>query len=191
MNLTLSSNAAAIRAQLSAFPPEMLARIAKAIDLQNELSIGVIQKTRLSRRGPDTLGVRTNRLRSSISRAPATVLPNGSGVVSAIGSNVKYAGAHEYGFAGTVEVRAHTRRRVITHTTSVAATFNPLSGKIDKAKKTKRRVDTGETIQVRAHGMKMRIPQRAYIRTVLAQRAGEYSTAVSEAIVAAWKGGRA
>lgn len=51
---------------------------------------------------------RSGRLRSSIN---AQVKDIGTTIEMLIGSNVKYAPIHEYGFSGTVSVPAHVRRQ--------------------------------------------------------------------------------
>lgn len=92
-------------------PPDLLERlkeapasvpraIAKAMDVQNQLTVDHIIEHRMTGQGPfpvseGRLGVRTGRLRSSL-RASAAVV-NGQSITAAIGSNVKYAGAHEFG----------------------------------------------------------------------------------------------
>src|SRR4051812_17109033 len=100
--IKIEDNAAAILAQVKAFPEAMAQSIARALDEQNELTVGHIQETKLSKRGPTTLGVIHNRLRLSVHRALAVV--KGNTIDSAIGSNVVYAGVHEFGFDGEVQV---------------------------------------------------------------------------------------
>lgn len=185
ITLTLTPEARAVLAQVQRFPERMATGLAASLDRENELSIGQIQRTRLSRRGPETLGVVTNRLRSSISRAPARLGEDGRTLVSAIGSNVEYAGAHEYGFRGTVPVRAHTRRRFETRSVG-GATLDPRTGRIKKARKKTVREQSG-IAQVRAHTRQVAIPERAYIRRTVEARAGAYEQSLSRAILRAWE----
>lgn len=60
-----------------------------------------------------SLKVRTNRLRGSIARNhPETrsrVETSAAAVYAYVGTNVKYAAVHEYGFDGVVTVKAHSR----------------------------------------------------------------------------------
>lgn len=75
--------------------------LAAALDTQNQVSVGHITEKRLTGKGPfpvpqGKLGVRTNRLRDSLMWVPAKV-DKGGRVTSAIGSDVKYAGIHEFG----------------------------------------------------------------------------------------------
>ena len=183
IQLSLDTNAAQIVRGLARFPAAMIALVARAMDVENELTVGDIDARKLSRRGPKTLGVRTNRLRSSI-RAKQTVV-TGLTAQSSIGSNVVYAGAHEFGFSGTVPVRAHTRRR-LTYAGDGRKTYKRMDarGRIHTVSRKAR--STAEVILVRAHPMKMATPERAYIRSTIQERAPRYSAAVSAAIVTAW-----
>jgi phage gpG-like protein len=95
--------------------------LAREMDYQNQLTIAQIQAGHLS--GPTTdssLSVRTNRLRSSVRASKAIIL--GTGVASTIGSNVVYAGAHEFGAviertvkAGSVKLRTNKRGDILRH----------------------------------------------------------------------------
>jgi hypothetical protein len=67
---------------------------------------GVSQREFLSGPRPAKLDIRTRRLLQSIS---TEVVVDGNKVIGRIGSNVKYAAFHEFGFHGTESVRAHTR----------------------------------------------------------------------------------
>lgn len=139
--------------------PRVIRAMVEEIDYQNELTVGHIQKTKLSRRGPETLGVITNRLRSSLRPARAQVV--GDRIVSGIGSNVAYMGVHEFGFEGTVTVRTHSRR---------------IAGSV-------------ETTTVRTHDRKVSIKARAPIQKGLKERHRYYGRGVSEAILDAVKQG--
>ena len=146
-------------------PEHILLEMKKEIDLQNELTVGHIQATRMSGRGPfpveeGRLGVRTGRLRQSLRPSKATIA-GGKTIVSAIGTNVIYMGPHEFGFTGLVNVRAHARRG-------------------------KKGVH-----QVKAHARQANVPSRAPIRQGIEDRAPAYGRAISEAFVRGWdKGGK-
>lgn len=83
------------------------------------------------------LHVRTGTLRRSINRVVVTT-PDG-GALATVGTNVVYAGVHEFGFHGPVNVRAFVR----------------------KAPK------TGAPVNVRAHAMQMNMPERSFLRSTL------------------------
>lgn len=103
-------------------PPDLLQRlrnapaavpraIAQEMNLQNQLTIGHIVQRRMTGKGPfppseGRLGVKTGRLRGSL-RATAAVV-QGQTITSAIGTNVKYAGIHEFG--GTIPAYVITAR---------------------------------------------------------------------------------
>jgi phage gpG-like protein len=172
IRIQVDSNAAAILARLRRLPAAMLAAIAVALDAQNNLTLGYISATKLSQRGPTTLGVISNRLRSSVRVARAVIL--GQRVESAIGSNVRYAAAHEFGVHETVLVPAH-KRRIIA---------------FDRYRRTRggRLVQTQSGIRgvVRAHAMRMNLPARAPFRTGIGERTEDYRAAISAGIVSAW-----
>ena len=142
--------------------------IAKAMDKQNKLTVAHIQKTRLSQRGPETLGVRTNRLRSSVRRNDAVAQVTADSIVinSSIGSNVKYAAVHEFGFDGVVTVGAHKRKKKSLET---------LFGKRRKVRKA--------DISVGSHSRKMNVAERAPFRRGIHDREVEYGKAISAVIV--------
>ena len=104
------------------------------IDLQRN-----VQQDELS---GQMLAERSGSLKSSID---LRVDQNAAVVTATVFTNSAYAGAHEYGFAGTVNVRASLRR--------VAEAFGrPISGKM---------------INVRAHSRRMDLPERSFLRSAL------------------------
>lgn len=178
--IKIDDNAEAVLRQVREFPARMARDIAAALDYQNELTVGYIQTHKLSHRGPKTLGVRTNRLRSSIRPTKATV--HGNQVDSAIGSNVVYAGVHEFGIDKQVQVRAHTRKVPVGPSLALGKRITArdvarASGKSGGAR----------TIQVRAHAMHMKFPARRYIESSIEERIPAYTHAISSAIVTAWR----
>lgn len=164
IKITLSPEAQAVAHRMTG--PTLLEAVRGALDYENELSIGHIQATKLSKRGPNTLGVITNRLRGTITKAKAKI-ENGR-VMSAIGSNVVYAGVHEFGMQARVTISEHTRR--MTHFFG-----KPLL-------ETKR-------VTVRSHSRMMKMPERAYIRKGVAERVQAYSQTISQRIIDAFDGG--
>ena len=97
---------------------------------------------------------------------------------SSIGSNVSYAGGHEWGVNKTVNVKAH-KRRIIA---------------FDRYRRTARgnfiKTQSGLPGVIRAHTMKMNLPERAMFRTGISERTENYKASVSAAIVAAWEGAK-
>lgn len=140
-------------------PANLRKALVKTMDLQNQFTIGYIQRVKLSKRGPTTLGVRTNRLRGSVRASDARVV-DGNDIVSSIGSNVSYAGIHEFG--GT------TRPHVIRPKTAKAL-----------------RWQAGGVVFFASvvHHPGSKIPARAPFRTGIQERAPQYAAAFSKTIV--------
>jgi len=70
-------------------------------------AVGIVQREYLQGPRPKRLGERTTRLRQSITSK--VQVQEGRGVIGRIGTNVKYAAFHEFGFHGVETVRSHTR----------------------------------------------------------------------------------
>jgi phage gpG-like protein len=179
--ITIPTNIGPAIAGLKKWPG---AAIAKALDKENELTVGHIQLTKLSRKGSKTLGVITNRLRQSL--RPSKAVASGSDVVSSIGTNVWYAGIHEFGFQGTVQVRQFTRHnphgdmfRVGAETAKRKDVVKTASFKTSAKLK---KVASGFSV-VKAHSRQMNMPERAMIRTGIQERTANYGAALG----AAWK----
>lgn len=188
VTLQLPPDSVALLARSAMWPRALTAHLIKALDLQNQLTIGDMSIKRFSGTGPfpvseGRLGAITNRLRGSLRNAPAVL--SGGAIVSAIGTNVRYGVAHEFGFAGTVSRRAHTRRRFTTQQVGGNAFLDPRTGRIRKSRKKLQRVQTG-TVQVRAHQLQVHIPERAPIRRGIADRLPAYAPALGAAVVAAF-----
>jgi phage gpG-like protein len=82
---------------------ELLRRVARGIHDANQLAVAHISMRKLSSKGPTTLAVQSDRLRSSVRSTEPQIV--GTSVLSSLGSNVKYAGVHEYG-TGPYTIRA-------------------------------------------------------------------------------------
>lgn len=187
MNISLDSNATAILTDLQGFTAAMQSAVAAAMDKQNQLTIGIAQRRYLSGPRPAKLGVVTNRLRGSLNAAPARA--TATEVISSLGTNVEYAGAHEYGFQGSVTVRAHARNVFRSHQTKGGAVFDPRTGRVKRQASKRVSLLTGQA-QVRAHTRQMNVTARPFLAPALADTSKDYGVAVSEAIVLAWNGGR-
>lgn len=186
MDLSLSSNAQDILRQVRTAPPRMLQAVARAIDRENQHTIGHIQRAYLTGPRPQKLGVVTNRLRGSIHAAPAVV--NGSRIDSSIGTNVAYAGVHEFGFDGEVQVREHQRNVFGTFTKPAARILDLSTGRIRNQKSRRVSLLTG-TATVRAHRRHMKVLPRPFLQPGLADSSLSYSVAISHAIESSWSGG--
>jgi phage gpG-like protein len=161
ITVKLDPRAQAVIAALGKGNERLDRAVAAAVNDENKLTVAAIMTEKLSRRGPATLGVISNRLRASIRATPAVI--TAGGVTASIGSNVRYAGVHEFGFEGNVRVRTHARR--------VTQVFG-------------RRLRPATVAIVPAHDRRMSVPARAYIRTTLADRFPAYLAAITRAAAA-------
>lgn len=139
--------------------------------------MGHIIAKRLRGKGPfppaeGRLGVRTARLWQSVWQAPAKI--SGNTITASIGTNVKYAGAHEYGFTGVVQVKAH-KRRIIAH------------DRYEKRGRGWTKTQSGIRGTVRAHSMRMHIPARAPFRRGIEDRIPNLQRALSGAVIDAYR----
>jgi phage gpG-like protein len=166
--LQLSPQAAAILKGLTQIPRRMALAIAANLNKQNELTVSHIQRTKLSARGPRTLGVRTNVLRRSIRASRATV--QGNQISSSIGSNVEYLGVHEFGFNGDQQVSSFVRREKRRDVRLGSGLGN-------------RKLVAQGVAYVRAHTRRVKLPERAPVRTGIQEEAKFYADMISEAVV--------
>ena len=173
--------------------PIVHAAVARALDRENEYTIGAAVRERMSfPRGvastPEGLRVQTGFLRRSIHRSKAVVVANGAN--SAIGSNVKYFGVHEFGFNGTVEVREHRRQlparyllstgQVIDSKTAGRAGFLTRKGKL-RAGLGERMAD--RSVVVKAHTREARVPARRMVRRTVEERFPAYAAAIQQEVI--------
>lgn len=169
------------------------AAVAKALDRENELTVGATVRERMSfpRNTPATmegLRVQTGHLRRTLRRSKAVVTPNG--VISAIGSNVGYFGVHEFGFSGTQTVKQHerklpTRYRLTTgqsvdHATAGRAGLLTRKGKL--------RTGLGEAmpdryVAVRSHERRVNIPARQMVQRTIRHRMHAYEDSIRREVV--------
>lgn len=164
LSISLDAKSRATLARIHSAGPRVQSAIRGAVDRENQLTVGQIVQTKLSRRGSRTLGVITNRLRNSIHATSATITSDGA-ITSSIGSNVTYAGIHEFGFTGEIRVRSHSRR--------IAQIFG-------------KKISPTE-IFIREHTRQVSVPERAYIRTTIEERAENYRATIGAAIETTFK----
>lgn len=100
-----------VEAALRGLKPDALRKaIARGMHRGTLLIKGRIEAQRLTGKGPfpvsqHRLGVVSGRLRQSLRMSGPVV--SGDTITTSIGTNVEYAAAHEFGFNGSVKVRAH------------------------------------------------------------------------------------
>jgi hypothetical protein len=91
---------------LQTIDTRVLQACARGLDRGLLHTVAVIQREYLRGPRPEKLDVQTTRLRNSIA---SQVTLNDKGVTGRVGSNLKYAAFHEFGFVGSMTVRAHSR----------------------------------------------------------------------------------
>ena len=106
-----------------------------ALRLQSE-----VMDNRLS---GQVLNIRTGNLHRSIHQQ---VTSSGGLVVGEVNTNVRYGVAHEYGFAGTVNVKASMRQ--------IRQAFG-------------RPLKSPRYVQIRAHSRNVKLPERSFLRSAL------------------------
>ena len=188
IKIQLDPQAERIIAGLQTLPTRMVGYIAAAMNQENLRTVSHIQAKHLTGIGPfpveeHRLGVVTNRLRQSL-RASEAQQVSGGKIESAIGSNVKYAAIHEFGGRIHKPARqAKVRHRLDARGNLVKQLGNANLLVFAKGNNTRAR----ETqVEIPAHDVDM--PERAPIRTGIAECLPNYSRTISAHIVAAWKG---
>jgi phage gpG-like protein len=178
IRITINETASALLRRASAeMLPAVMRNLRVTFDDQNEQTVGHIKQFRATGLGPfpveeHRLGVKTTRYRRSIRRSKAVV--TGNILVASIGSNMEYAGAHEFGFSGSVFVRGHAR----------AQASRNVRGKIDG----KRRLTAKGIAFVQGHARAMNLPARAPITTGIEDRAAAVGEAASASIITTLNG---
>jgi phage gpG-like protein len=97
----------------------------------------------------------------------------GTTITSSIGSNVEYAGVHEFGFNEVVDVKGHLRR--FAGKDQFAKVFE--GGRLKRKRTVKGYVD------VSGHQRRMNMPARMPIRRGIEDRAANYSAALSDRVL--------
>jgi phage gpG-like protein len=128
-------------AKLNALPANLSERLFSAVTKWALKIEGEVKGSKLS---GQALKVQSGTLRRSVTQKVNT---DSSGVVAIVGTNVKYAAFHEYGFKGTENVKAHLR------------TIKKAWGKPLKA--------GSKQIAVSAHVRRIDYPARSFLRSVL------------------------
>lgn len=161
-------------AVLPGLKPDVLRRaIARGMNRGTLVIAGKIQTQRLSGKGPfpvaqHKLGVKTGTLRKSV--RPTLAQTRGDEVVTSIGSAVRYAAVHEFGFTGTVPVKAHevTMKKLFGRKLKEPLRFSRL-----------------------AHQRKVNTPARAPFQTGIEEHAEIVEREITREVVKEFQGGGA
>ena len=164
---------------------DMVRRMAGApAEIQNALQTSVsrmalrlLARVKADKLSGQVLKVRTGRLRRSINQR---VVREGQGVYGYVGTNVDYGAVHEYGFQGTVSVRAHIRKL------SSRDMVGFIGGKETSKRTSIKRTKTASGVQfVGAHTRNVKLPEKSFLRSALREMQPEIERAMREAVQAA------
>lgn len=140
--------------RLRAIPDAVNSGLARAI---TKLGIDLQSKVQQDKLSGQVLAVRSGSLKSSIGMR---IDQSTAGITATIFSDSNYARAHEFGFSGTVDVRASLR--------NIKEAFGrPISEK---------------TINVQAHRRRMNLPERSFLRSAMEEMAPAISDEVEAAV---------
>ncbi len=121
------------------------------------LTIKLQRKVKEEKLTGQVLHVRTGRLRRNINRRMAETATS---ITGQVGTNVSYAAIHEYGFTGVVNVREHLRMQSVVFGRPITPT----------------------AVTVRAHAMRMHMPERSFLRSALAEMRPEIVTTLQQGL---------
>jgi phage gpG-like protein len=144
-------------ARLDAMPGRVHDGLARAV---TRLRLELQRKVQSEKLSGSPLEVRTGTLRSSINTQVTDTLTE---VAASVGTNLRYAAAQEFGFRGTVSVKAHMRQ------------IKEAFGRSIRPK----------TIEIRAHTMRMNLPERSFLRSALAEMQPAIEDELEEAVARA------
>jgi phage gpG-like protein len=171
--------------QAPSLPARMMQAIRRGVDKANDLTVSNTQQNRMTGRGPypvaeGKLGQVSGHLRKSLRRSAAVV--NGMEATGTIGTNIVYAGVHEFGFNGQEQVSAF-RRKVKSR--DQFAKVDRVSKKTGKPYKGKVKTASGIT-QVKSFTRWMQIEARAPIGHGIADNAGTYDREIGAELRKEW-----
>lgn len=152
MNITADIRAEQFLARILGMKDQMHANVLRAV---TRLSIELQGKVKEEKLTGQVLHVRTGTLRRSINRV---VNDDPSGATAVVGTNVKYAHVHEFGFHGPVNVRSHTRT-----------------------------LKNGVVQNVRQYVRQMNMPERSFLRSSLSEMAAKIKQDIKQAAVGSIK----
>lgn len=143
--------------QLTESPHYIQDALYKTVD---RLALKLLRKVKRDKLSGQVLrvGKRGGRLRRDINYR---VERSGKAVYGTVGTNVNYGRVHEYGFKGTVSVRAHLRE--------VKQAFG-------------KPLQEAKQVFVRAHSRQMNLPERSFLRSALREMQPEINEEMCKAM---------
>lgn len=154
MNIAFTVDASGAITDLNTIKTNSNANVQSTIQ---RLVIELTNKVKANKLSGSVLKVRTGRLRNSVHYKTEKF---GNLVVGTVDTNVKYAGVHEYGFNGSVAVKAHMR-------TIKEAFGKPI---------------TSRSITIGAFSRRMNMPERSFMRTALAEMKDKVYSDIEQAM---------
>lgn len=139
-----------IAARFDRFPATLQRGLVRGI---TRAALRVQSRTKAQKLSGQVLNVRTGRLRRSINYRVEQQPQQVTGIV---GTNVEYAGVHEFGFSGTVTIREHLRR-----------------------------TKSGRMATVRAHSAVRNLPARSFLRSSLRDLQPEIRAEIEASVIGA------
>jgi phage gpG-like protein len=177
-SLIVRVDAERLLARLQGMEPKLHENLRRVITRLSVEAQGRVKSDKLS---GQVLHVRTGTLRRSINRR---VDDDGESVIATVGTNVIYAGRHEYGFHGIENVREHVRRSRAQMQLAKFRT-NKLGERIEiKGSYTKAGGTLGSII-VRAHQRQANTPERSFLRSTLREMTPQIRREIKAAALAA------
>lgn len=178
VRIELTQQAEEMVRKARALPAATTRAIARAMDQQNQLTVGHIVDSYLSfpKQGPSVyygLRVQSGLGRRSLWASKPTV--EGNVIESGIGSNVKYMGVHEFGYTGPQSVRGFTRK----------VRSRNVIGRVGE--RAPRRIIAAGVAFVKPFTRQANFQARGFVRAGIADRATAYSDAISTAVITTWK----
>lgn len=164
--------------ELNSFDGRLRDAVSQALARGLQYTVGVSQRNYLRGPRPERLGVVTGRLLQSIT---SRVDAQSDRIVGAVGTNVPYGAFHEFGFNGSVSVRAHTR--VIS---SVTGGGKP--GAKTKPGVKNQKAGAVSFTTVKAHSRKLNYAGRPFLRTALDDAKPRILREINQAVAATLKG---
>jgi phage gpG-like protein len=151
-----------LKEKLDGFPERLRQSLLRVM---TRFSIGLQSKVKEDKLSGQVLHVRTGTLRRSIKRG---VSSDATSVTASVGTNVQYAGAHEFGFNGVVSVRDHFRRNKAQMNAALrtSTVTNRDGSRVTKTWYTRKGMKLGD-IHVRAYQRHMVLPERSFLRSAL------------------------
>ena len=172
--------AEAVIQHLQEVPQRVLGLVRQAVEREAINLTKVVKDEKLT---GQILKTRTGTLRRSINYA---LTIEDQGLTATVGTNLVYAGAHEYGFDGVVSVRAFTRRTKASW--KAAGSLSSALGRmgLKRLRKSEKmayaRSSGAGACFVRAHTRHMVMPERSFLRSSLRENSDRIKAAIEAAV---------